>query len=248
MWNPAEHTDEENLKWSWLRAVEWGRWPIFVSQIYAPIMLLFLTWPAVIIAVVLSNILWAILIRYHHVSVGAASTAAVLTRLKWVICPVAAIFLLVSGNIANAFFALFWPLVIFIIGAVPTVQVGKIQKMFMARLGNDRRTPPTAGPPSEAFRGGREDRTTSENQGRSQPSPKVVTCIRTIESELLKRTLSDREESNVTELCSGLLSMALGDEKIVVRLVKLEWTESTDVVDAFRRAQDRWEKDHNRFG
>ena len=248
MWNPAEHTDEENLKWSWLRAVEWGRWPIFVSQIYAPIMLLFLTWPAVIIAVVLSNILWAILIRYHHVSVGAASTAAVLTRLKWVICPVAAIFLLVSGNIANAFFALFWPLVIFIIGAVPTVQVGKIQKMFMARLGNDRRTPPTAGPPSEAFTGVREDRTAPESQGRSQPSPKVVTCIRTIESELLKRTLSDREESNVTELCSGLLSMALGDEKIVVRLVKLEWTESTDVVDAFRRAQDRWERDHNRFG
>jgi hypothetical protein len=64
---------------------------------------------------------------------------------------------------------------------------------------------------------------------------------------LLKRTLSDGEENDVAELCSGLLSMALGDEKIVIRLVKLEWSESTDVVDAFRRAQDRWQTDHNRF-
>jgi hypothetical protein len=448
MWNPAKHSDEENLKWSWLRAVEWGRWPIFVSQIYAPILLLFLPWLAVVIAVVLSNILWAIFIRYHHVSVGAASTAAVLTRLKWVVCPIAAIFLLVSGNIANAFFALFWPLVIFIIGVVPTVQVGKIQKMFMAQLGYDLRTPPaTAAPASEPFAPTAQETRTPEapahemqmgnyylgqnitglaglteissaeyavlpktfprekifraadltflgypwnflvgaidgniyklsaqfmsgvpdmaaaafsdsvtycsnqfgkpsvTQGklqtiakwhtsfgniivdtgsalgqhyvnfqvtsgslvrsaesprsvvralldwvkakrrlanlsgspppipewaipaspppipesmtaddtvttqsaRPQRTPKVTTCIRTIESELLKRTLSDQEENDVAELCGALLSMALGDEKIVVRLVKLEWTESTDVVDAFRRAQDRWERDHNRF-
>ena len=83
---------------------------------------------------------------------------------------------------------------------------------------------------------------------RPQRTSKVTACVRTIESDLLKRTLSDGEENSVAELCSVLLSMALGDEKIVIRLVKLEWTESTDVVDAFRRAQDRWERDHNRFG
>jgi hypothetical protein len=65
---------------------------------------------------------------------------------------------------------------------------------------------------------------------------------------LLKRTLSETEENNVAELCGALLSMALGDEKIVIRLVKLEWTESVDVIDALRRAQSRWERDHNRFG
>jgi hypothetical protein len=63
---------------------------------------------------------------------------------------------------------------------------------------------------------------------------------------LLKRPLSHSEENDVAELCGVLLSM--GDEKIIVRLVKLEWTESTDVVDAFRRAQNRWQTDHNRFG
>ena len=81
-----------------------------------------------------------------------------------------------------------------------------------------------------------------------QRSAKVSACIRTIESDLLKRPLSDQEENSVVELCSVLLRMALNDEKIVIRLVKLEWSESSDVVDAFRRAQDRWERDHNRFG
>jgi hypothetical protein len=65
---------------------------------------------------------------------------------------------------------------------------------------------------------------------------------------LLKRTLTDQEENGVAELCGALLQMALGDEKIVIRLVKLEWTESVDIVDALRRAQSRWERDHNRFG
>jgi hypothetical protein len=248
MWNPAEHTDEENLRWSWLRAVEWGRWPIFVSQIYAPILLLFLPWPAVVIAVIISNILWALVIRYHHVSVGAASMAAVLTRLKWVICPITAIYLLASGNIGNSVFALLWPLVIFVIGIVPTVQVGKIQKMFMAQLGYEvGAPPPTAPSPPEQFAGVAESQIRPEAQVRSDRSAKVITCIQTVETDLLKRTLSDSEENSVAELCRGLLSMAMGDEKIVIRLVKLEWTDSSDVVDAFRRAQDRWQRDHNRF-
>jgi len=82
----------------------------------------------------------------------------------------------------------------------------------------------------------------------TQRSAKVLACVRTIESDLLKRPLSDWEGNRVAELCGGLLQMALGDDKIVIRLVKLEWSDSSDVVDAFRRAQDRWERDHNRFG
>jgi hypothetical protein len=88
---------------------------------------------------------------------------------------------------------------------------------------------------------------TAPQTPRPQRTPKVTACIRTIESDLLKRTLSETEENNVADLCGALLSMTLGDEKIVIRLVKLEWTESTDVVDAFHRAQERWERDHNRF-
>src|SRR6266478_5078945 len=64
-------------------------------------------------------------------------------------------------------------------------------------------------------------------------SPKVAACIRAIESDMLKRSLFDWEEHQVADLCSVLLQKALGDERIVIRLVEFEWTQSTDVIDAF---------------
>ena len=79
-------------------------------------------------------------------------------------------------------------------------------------------------------------------------TPKVAACLRMVETELLKRSLSNTEEGKAAELCGALLQKALGEERLVVRLIRLEWPESVDVVDAFRRAQSRWEKDHNRFG
>lgn len=39
LWNPHENSDQENLRWCWLRAVEWGKWPLFVSQPLLPLML-----------------------------------------------------------------------------------------------------------------------------------------------------------------------------------------------------------------
>ncbi|MBI1760251.1 MAG: hypothetical protein HYR56_02335 [Acidobacteria bacterium] len=135
MWNPLQHSDEENTLWSWLRAVEWGRWPIFMSQPLAPIALLFLSWKAVVLVVVTLNILWAMLIRYNFVSVSAADFGVIFIRLKWLVCPMTCFYLYHNGETTKAAVALFWPLIIFVIGIIPTVQVGRIQKMFMYRLG-----------------------------------------------------------------------------------------------------------------
>ena len=41
LWKTAEHTEEENKRWCWLRACEWGQWPLFVSQPIIPPLLLF---------------------------------------------------------------------------------------------------------------------------------------------------------------------------------------------------------------
>ncbi len=68
-WNRFHHSDQANLTWAQLRAVEWGRWPIFLSQPLAPILLLFFDWKAVILVVVVANLLWAILVRYQFVNV-----------------------------------------------------------------------------------------------------------------------------------------------------------------------------------
>jgi len=137
-WIPAEHSDQENLTWAWLRAVEWGRWPIFLSQPIAPLLLLFFSWPAVVIGTILLNLLWAGFVRYRVVNVKAAYYGVIMVRLKWLICPIVAIYLYSGGQLVGAALALLWPLLIFVIGAVPTTQIGKIQNMFMSQLGYER--------------------------------------------------------------------------------------------------------------
>lgn len=137
-WIPAEHSDQENLTWAWLRAVEWGRWPIFLSQPIAPFLLLFFSWPAVVSGTILLNLLWAGFVRYRVVNVKAAYYGAIIVRLKWLTCPVVAIYLYSGGERVGAALALLWPLLIFVIGAVPTTQIGEIQNMFMAQLGYER--------------------------------------------------------------------------------------------------------------
>ena len=135
MWNSNEHTDQENLQWCWLRAVEWGRWPIFISQIIAPPMLLIFNWLTVIIIFVVLNVLWSLFVRYKFVSINLAFMGVLVTKLKWLICPLLGYYFFSLNNILLAAIALFWPLLIFIIGALPTTQIGVIQNMFMNKLG-----------------------------------------------------------------------------------------------------------------
>src|SRR5579872_858521 len=86
-WNPSQHSDQDNLRWCWLRAVEWGAWPLFLSQPIAPIILLLKgsLWAALVPAII-ANVLWSG-VRYRFVSVAAASWGAVLVHLKWVTIP-----------------------------------------------------------------------------------------------------------------------------------------------------------------
>ena len=51
-WNPGQHSDDDNLRWSWLRAVEWGRWPVFLSQPIGPVLLIWLPWQQVALLVI----------------------------------------------------------------------------------------------------------------------------------------------------------------------------------------------------
>ncbi len=87
LWNPAVHSDQENLAWSWLRAVEWGRWPLFISQPIAPVLLVFVPWTYVLVGAVAANLLWAFFVRYNFVSPPLASLAVVLAKPKWIACP-----------------------------------------------------------------------------------------------------------------------------------------------------------------
>jgi hypothetical protein len=55
MLNPNVHSDDLNLRWCWLRATEWIRWPYFIPQPVVPVMLVFWLWQAVIAIVLICN-------------------------------------------------------------------------------------------------------------------------------------------------------------------------------------------------
>lgn len=139
MWNSAEHSDQENLQWCWLRAVEWGRWPVFLSQPVAPVLLLNAPWQLVTGGFFVVNLLWSFSVAYRYVNVPAAYVAALFVQLRWIASPVCAYVLYSRGQVGIALVALLWPLLIFLIGAFPPVKIGPIQKLFMAQLGYEYR-------------------------------------------------------------------------------------------------------------
>lgn len=134
-WNRYEHSNQDNLTWSWLRAVEWGRWPIFVSQPFVPVLFLLFDWKAVVVGIVVLNLLWAILVRYAFVSVRLAFLGALVVRLKWLTCPAVAIYLFLKGEALLASLSLFWPLLAIVVAMIVPTRIGRIQNMFMAKLG-----------------------------------------------------------------------------------------------------------------
>jgi len=134
-WNAHAHSDEENVRWSWLRAVEWTSWPAFVSQ---PIMPVFLwlsptQWGGLVLALVALNFLWQFCISSKRVSVTLASLGCLFVRLKWIACPVAAYFLWHSDFPYQALAALLWPVAVYVIAPIRIVRIdiGSLQERFM---------------------------------------------------------------------------------------------------------------------
>lgn len=146
MWDATEYTHDENVRWSWLRAVEWIRWPYFISQPIVPVMLLFWPWQATITGVLASNLLWFVFVRPHSVSLPVAKFGACFVRLKWVVCPITSFYLFNRGATGEALLALLWPVLIAVIPSIPginlvalivipTSEIGPVQMRFMAALG-----------------------------------------------------------------------------------------------------------------
>jgi hypothetical protein len=106
---------------------------------------------------------------------------------------------------------------------------------------------PAARPPSPPPRDPSDHRPIRSKPG-PPLSPKIASCLRRIETEVIHRPLNVSERQAVLDPCQALLAMAMGEERLVFRLVILEWPSSSGVVDAFARAKDRWERDKNRFG
>jgi hypothetical protein len=144
LWSPLEHTDQENLNWCMARAVEWDDWPMWISLPIAPILFTFVSWLPVTVAVLVCNVLWWP-IKHRWINLTLAELVGLFCRLlKWPISIACAAYLLFHAERGQAFVALLWPLVI-LLAKIPVEsvmaafgwppQVGRLQKLFMRRLG-----------------------------------------------------------------------------------------------------------------
>jgi hypothetical protein len=143
-WSSLEHSDDENYSWCLARAVEWDDWPMWISLLIAPILLTFLSWLPVITAVLFCNIIWWP-IKNRWINVKLAGLVGLLCRLfKWPISIACAAYLLFRSEKGQAIVALLWPILIVLARTPVEVvmslfgwppQVGKLQKLFLHRLG-----------------------------------------------------------------------------------------------------------------
>lgn len=128
------YTDDQKLKWSWLRSVEWGIWPLFITQPIVPILFIFFEWWHVIIAVIILTWLWAF-IRYQFISLTLAWYGAYFVTIRWIVSIIVGLYFLSEKNLFLAIISGLYPMIIMVLKFfVPTTQVGILQDMFMDKL------------------------------------------------------------------------------------------------------------------
>ena len=138
-YNPNNYTDEEKLRWCWLRGTEWGAFPLYISQIITPILMLFFKWWILLIGVVILTWLWA-LIRYKFVSLILASISGYVTILKWIVSLGMGIYFLTQKQYINCLASSLYPfIVLLLMFIVPSTKIGVFQEMFMNKIGYEKK-------------------------------------------------------------------------------------------------------------
>lgn len=133
IWNPRAHSDEENSRWLWLRAIEWGAFPAYLSQPVVPILFIFYPWYFVAIGVFALGLIWCF-VRYSFVSVGLASAVVVpVVWLKWPAAIGSSIYLFIQHQPVAGVVALLWPLVAPFTGL--PAKTGIIEQAFAKKIG-----------------------------------------------------------------------------------------------------------------
>jgi CheY-like chemotaxis protein len=130
----CEFNEDEAVRWAWLRAIEWGAFPAYLSQLVAPILFVFYPWYYVLLGVVVLGIAW-LPVRYTFVSVRLASVAClVVVLLKWPAAIVSSVFLFRHQEPVAGVVAILWTLLFAGLAGKPA-RVGILQSMFLNKIG-----------------------------------------------------------------------------------------------------------------
>jgi hypothetical protein len=150
LWRSEQHSDDENLRWALLRAVEWKHWPLFLSQPVVPVLLYFYPWLWVIGLVVIATFLWWFIVAPQFTPSTAIDLAIYFVHLRFVSSPLMAYWIWQSDRPWIAVLALLWPfvgnllvgwLLMFPEAALASTarakdaQIGVIQRRLMSRFG-----------------------------------------------------------------------------------------------------------------
>jgi len=154
MWLPEQHSDDENLRWALLRAIEWKNWPLFLSQPVVPVLLYFYAWPWVIGTVAIATFVWWFIVASQFTPATTVDLAVYFVYLRFISSPLVAYLIWQGGRPWIAVLALLWPfvgttlvgwLLIFPEAVLASTawakaaQIGVIQRRLMIRFGYVRR-------------------------------------------------------------------------------------------------------------
>ena len=150
MWNSSKHSEDENVRWAWLRANEWMNWPLFLSQPVVPVLLYFITWTDLLVVIVVVTLCWRTIVVPLWVSPALAYTGAFFVKLRFVTAPIMAYLLWQRGDTIIAVAAALWPLfgvaLVMIVLVIPDAlisftrlgqasQLGPVQSRFLMAIG-----------------------------------------------------------------------------------------------------------------
>jgi hypothetical protein len=125
------------MRLTWLRAVEWARWPAFLAQPLLPLSYLFFNPLVAYVAIAVCCLLW-VPIRYPVANIALATRAVLWSKLTWVTAPVCAIYLLVEKHWFLAILCLPTTVIAGALGGFAfNAQIGVLQKIFLSQLGFD---------------------------------------------------------------------------------------------------------------
>lgn len=138
-WNEFEHTDEENLKWSWLRSIEWGAFPVYLTQPIIPVLIFFIDWKIVIGFIIVINWLWNF-VKYKYLNLSiSTSVVFFVTFLKWISSLGFGIYFFIQKDYFLCLLCGLYPLWSGIIGRLNiSPKIGIIQQKIMNKLGYEK--------------------------------------------------------------------------------------------------------------